>query len=161
MKNNKKFTILIIVLCLQLLAPFLSYFITYSTLKDAPLYKVSISAFDPYDVLNGRYLAINPQFQLVGDLNLGFYPNYAIIDQDQNGYLTSIKYTEDVPDTDNYIPFYKMTRYYIDGNNADAIDAYVANHPDENYYVTAKINKGKFKILNLYVNDIPIDEVVK
>lgn len=166
----KKFTfpLLIVVIVLQLIAPFYMNAENYYILHTGDEYKFEVSLYDPYDAYRGRYLMIQAT-----EINTGHYiydsydnyGNYGIIEVDDDGFAYINTITEKKPDTNSFIIGTKdygfsipVERYYTDENIASELQDYLRSNPKLNPYVILRVKDGKAVVQGLYIDGVTIEE---
>lgn len=156
--KNKKLIILIILLIIQIVTPVYAVVSKNLYLENAESYKIKVEYYDPYDVLRGKYLNVfsNIHFQNQDDE----FSMYKVIEKDENGYLVVVDGSYRVPTGDNYYKELEIDRYYMPDELAEKADKYIMSHPNEDYYVEVLIKNGKYKVIELYVNDEGIEDIV-
>ncbi len=157
--KNKKLILLIMILVVQILTPIISIYSKNLYLKDAEVYKIAVSGYDPYDVLRGKYLALSADIEF-GD-NVEWEKDYNIISKNENGYMVVTDVSYDEPENRNYYQELELDRYYITDKLALKAEEYMRENQDKEYYLEVAIKNGTYKIINLYVDGVPIEEVVR
>ncbi|MFV0441295.1 MAG: GDYXXLXY domain-containing protein [Lachnospirales bacterium] len=146
--KNKKLYLLILVVLLQIFTPIVAIAKKNYDLKDAPVYKVSVNGYDPYDILRGRYIQLRPEIEI------NIYTDKKYIEKDYNGYISVIDttdYTEKEKEDLNYFEELDLSKYYINENLADSAEKFIRDNPDNDLYLEVQILKGKYKVLGMYV----------
>ncbi len=157
--KNKKLVLLIIILVAQIITPIISIYSKNLYLEDAEIYKISVNGYDPYDILRGKYLALTANIEF--SENVQWESDYNIISKDENGYMIVTESSYKEPENQNYYKDLELDRYYINDKLALKAEEYMRDNLNKEYYLEVVIKNGTYKIINLYVDGVPIEEVVK
>lgn len=163
--------ILLAVLQLGLLTKFI--YAHESLTKNGIVYKFALEPVDPYDAFRGRYLALN--FALFAIPNSDNYRNKVVnveLEADEDGFakVKSIQLKEEIPASDSYIEtkynYYRLTwpfsRFYLQDEYARLTDQYLNEIITQHkVYATIAVKNGAGRILDIYVDDIPMIEFLK
>ncbi|MCL2633622.1 MAG: GDYXXLXY domain-containing protein [Oscillospiraceae bacterium] len=159
-KNMKKLTLCLTVVYFLVILAFPVYMIYdyHYILSTGEVYKIRVNAYDPYDPLRGRYVAILPDIQ---ELRWGA-SNVRLV-KGHNDFVTDVIRASN-PDVDGYIKNFKMERYYMNEKAAPKVEERLLPRnilSSDVVYVIIKVKNGKYAIEGMYINDIPVEEYVR
>lgn len=144
MKRFLQILVLLLLFAAQLAIPIMQAIRGEAILHQGAAFRLALQPVDPYDVLRGRYLALNfPESHITHTLPTGTKGNdilYAVLGNDANGiaHITRLSrtpednaFTYQIPaDITNMKDFYieiPLTRFYLPEEDAIAIDAVLNN----------------------------------
>ena len=154
---------LIVTILVQLMVPAYMIYGKYDILRTGDEYRFSVMPVDPYDAFRGRYVRLNSPQQVWGS------GKYGVIDVGPDGFAYVAEITDAKPvgkpyvtsDSRNWFRL-PIDRYYMAEHLAPRAETYVADMDrDRAAYVTVRIKNGSLVISGLYVDGVPIEEIVK
>jgi uncharacterized membrane-anchored protein len=147
--------ILAVFILLQLLVPGYMVFRHYDTLITGEAYKFIVEPYDPYDPFRGRYVALSAEQNLYGD------GRYAMLAQDAEGYAIISGWSEEKPRDGAYVTDISLDRYYMNEAMAPEAERLQRDLAEtDRMYLLVKVKSGNYVIEGLYLNDVPIEQVL-
>ncbi len=184
MKNKKETIILSIILAVQFIIPLSVW--GYETHKIKELEEKGHEIKMLVDYVD--YDESRIEFQVVeteGVLGYDYNENYIVFQNSDNGFYTCVA-SETIPDTDLYISNKSLYRWYkqdwcfkYESEVTKAQDEYdyyqlynksneysnivrgKCEGPETQAYVVFKIYKNRFKVVNVYIDGMPVDTVIE
>ena len=154
--------VLAVLLIIQLAVPVYMIAGKYDVLINGEEHKFRVRPIDPYDAFRGRYVAVGIQTDLRGN------EKYGIIGVMPDGFSDLVSLTDSKPVTGAYVKsiardWFRMPidRYYMDEKLAPKAESLVSRGSEKEAYVTARIKNGSLVISGLYVDGVPIEEMLR
>lgn len=170
-KKNIIASAVVILLAILQLGLLTKFIYSYENLaKNGTIYKFALMPVDPYDAFRGRYLSLQfKDIELPNEGRTNYYNEkiYVELATDENGFakIISVAKTPDAIKGQNYVRAtdkysslsWPFTRFYLQDEYARLTDQYlneiISNH---NVYATIAVKNGAGRILDIYVDDMPI-----
>ncbi|MCL2122251.1 MAG: GDYXXLXY domain-containing protein [Clostridiales bacterium] len=154
---------LIVTILLQLLVPSYKIYVKYDILRTGDVYYFRVNPVDPYDAFRGRYV------YLYAPLDVGRYGKYGLITVDADGFARVTELSDEKPAAGPYVKSERdgwfampISVYYMDEHLAPRAETYVRQrNVEEETYVSVRIKEGELVVSGLFVNGVPIEEIVK
>ena len=184
MKNKNGTIILSIILAVQFIIPLSVW--SYETYKNKELeekgqeIKLKIDNVD-YDECRVEFQVT----ELEGDLYLDYSDEFEVFLIGEDGFAT-VKTTSELPETDLYVSVNSLTRTYRQdwcfkyksaitsaqnkydyyqlynkGNECENIASGFCDGPETEAYAIFKVYKNRFKVVNIYIGGMAVDEVIE
>lgn len=178
----RKIYILIAVFILQLSIPLYMIYENETIVKKGTTVKFKIKPIDPYDAFRGRYLIIETENRLKTDMILEKGEKiFVTLKTDKKGFTTFDDIYLEKPDSKLYIEsnitnYYQTTkgeiigyatfntgfdRYYINEELAPKAEAAMRQLANKNVYLEVRIVKGKVTPLQLYYDNLKIEDYIR
>lgn len=162
----KKFLlpILIVVILIQLFIPANMIYQKYDIIKTGQEFKFRVNPIDPYDAFRGRYVSLNYGETFPMDRN----GKHGSIVVGKDGFA-KIDKISDEPIGDIYVrstrnDYFKMPidRYYMDEKMAPQAETLIREQvTGKDTYITVRIKNGTLVITGLYIDGMPIEDIIK
>ena len=154
---------LIVTILLQLLVPSYKIYVKYDILRTGNEYFFRVNPVDPYDAFRGRYV------YLYAPQDAGGQGVYGLIAVDADGFARVTELSDEKPATGPYVKsesdrWFAMpiSVYYMEENLAPRAETYVRQrNVEEETYVSVRIKEGELVVSGLFVDGVPIEEVIK
>ena len=184
--NYKKFLFpaFVLLALAQLFVPANMIMEQEDVLRTGHAYKFKTAPFDPYDPFRGKfiYLAFEANTFEVPDESVWDYqePVFVSLTTDEQGFAKIKNVYKEKPDsesdfvmaesmgkdynTSNLIVEYEFDRFYMEESKAfEAEQAYRESSIDSSMvaYALVKVKNGHAVLENVFINDVPIKEVVE
>ena len=129
----------------------------YDILSKGEVYKIDVTAYDPYDPFRGRYVAIGPALTELRWLSGGVR-----LIKDANDFVVAAEYTDD-KNAAGYVKNLRIERYYMNEKTAPLVEdrQRKAVSDGDLIYLIIKVKGGSYAIEGLYINDIAAEDYVK
>ncbi len=154
--------LLIVTILVQILIPAYMIWGKYDVLKNGEEVKIKVAPFDPYDSFRGRYVSLWYDYELSYDQRKG---KYGILEVGEDGFAVVTKVVKEKPVDRLYLTskredYFNMPldRYYMEETLAPKAQDMIS--VEKEAYVTVKIKDGKSVISGLYVEGMPIEEIL-
>ncbi|MCL2108795.1 MAG: GDYXXLXY domain-containing protein [Oscillospiraceae bacterium] len=153
---KKHILILTIAYFIVLLAvPIYMIYDYYNILSSGEVYKVRVTAYDPYDPFRGRYVAIRPEHN-----ELRWGENSVILIKDGNDFVTRVVNNATGAGS---IKNFKLERYYMNEKTAPKLEERLLRRniqENDTVYVTIRVKGGRYVVEGMYINGIAVEEYI-
>lgn len=149
--------LLLVFFVAQLLLPGYLVYRHYSTLSQGESFKFEVAPYDPYDPFRGRYVALRTTLPLYdGD------GDYLLLSKDAQGYAQIDGWATRPPEDGAYMKNPELERYYMNEQLAPEAERLQRELDWEtnSMYLLVKVRKGHFVIQGLYLNGVPVEELL-
>ncbi|MFV0320797.1 MAG: GDYXXLXY domain-containing protein [Alphaproteobacteria bacterium] len=174
-KKNIIASLVVAILALIQLGLLTKFIYTYENLaKNGTVYKFALMPVDPYDAFRGRYLSLRFKDIAKPNESQTSYNEtiYVELTADENGFakIISVGKAPDAMKSQNYVRatdryssvVWPFTRFYLQDEYARLTDQYLNEIINSHQvYATIAVKNGAGRILDIYVDDIPIIEFLK
>ncbi len=156
--------VLIVTAALQICVPSYMIWDKYDTLRNGEEVRIRVEPFDPYDAFRGRYVSLNYDYEV--DYSERKDKRYGVLEIGEDGFATVREVVKEKPADKLYITSEKenyfvmpLDRYYMEETMAPEAESMIRGQRDA--YVTIRIKDDKAVLSGLYIEDKPIEEVIK
>lgn len=162
---------LIVIIVIQLLVPTYMIANRYFILYTGEEFKFRVRPFDPYDPFHGRYVYFtldSSPYSPTGSYEAGNH-KYSKIDVGEDGFARFKGLFEKKPKDAPYIKSVKkdyfnpgINKYYMEEKMAPAAEKIVQERASgKEIYVTVKVKNGNAVVTGLYVDGVPVEDIIK
>ncbi len=167
MKKKLLLALAAVVIAVQLLVPGVAIIQKYTVLRTGVECKFKVYPVDPYDAFRGRYVSFSV---MTGNLGIGEsrIGEYGLIEVGEDGFATISEVTKEKPQSGIYIKSdsddwfdIPLDRYYMDEELAPRAEELTRFDSKKEAYVIVRIKDGKCVVSGMYIDGVPIEDVIK
>jgi len=154
---------LIAVMVIQLSVPVYMIINKYIILKTGEEFKFRVNPIDPYDAFRGRYVSLYSNQETEG------YGRYGTITVGADGFARIALISDKKPLSGTYVKSKNRSwfslpieRYYMDEKFAPRAEILTWERREgEEVYVTVRVKNGDLVISGLYIDGVPIEDIIR